>query len=179
MNSFLNRYFLKEGWRASAGLLILRLAIGTMMIHHGYEKLADPANFAAAYVEPLHLPFPILMANVAGLSEVIGSWFLILGFLSPIGALALVGTMSVAGYHHILTSGFNIYLMELVVLYFGGSLAILLMGPGRISFDAGIVTGLLQTDVEQESFFSSTTGQPIPVEVSDRQAASRPTAGRR
>jgi len=53
------------------------------------------------------------------------------------------------------------------------------MGPGRISFDAGIVTGLLQTDVEQESFFSSTTGQPIPVEVSDRQAASRPTAGRR
>ncbi|NQV11523.1 MAG: DoxX family protein [Cyanobacteria bacterium] len=191
MTTFLSRYFLKEGWRASAGLLILRLAIGTMMIHHGYEKLADPANFAAAYVEPLHLPFPILMANLAGLSEVIGSWFLILGFLSPIGALALVGTMSVAGYHHILTSGFNIYLLELVVLYFGGSLAIVLMGPGRISFDAGIVSGLLPSGPGQESFseaisdpfsgssFAAATSQPIPVEVSDRQGAGKPATGRR
>ena len=39
----------------SFGLLILRLSIGTMLIHHGYEKTADIENFADAFVRPLHL----------------------------------------------------------------------------------------------------------------------------
>jgi putative oxidoreductase len=53
--------------------------------------------------------------------------------------------MTVAAYHHILTSGLNIYVLELVVLYLGGSLALLLIGPGRYSFDAGIVAELSAT----------------------------------
>jgi putative oxidoreductase len=135
-------YLLREGRLANLGLLILRLAIGAMMIHHGQDKLADPQAFATNYVVPLHLPFPLFFAHVAGYSEILGSWLLILGLLSPLGALALTGTMAVAAYHHILTSGFNIYVLELVVLYLGGSLALLLLGPGRYSFDAGIVDGL-------------------------------------
>jgi putative oxidoreductase len=35
------------------------------------------------------------------------------------------------------------YVLELVVLYLGGSLAILLVGPGRFSFDAGLVSALV------------------------------------
>jgi putative oxidoreductase len=139
----LSSYFLREGRLANTGLLILRLAIGAMMIHHGQDKLADPQAFATNYVVPLHLPFPLFFAHVAGYSEILGSWLLILGLLSPLGALALTGTMGVATYHHILTSGLNIYVLELVVLYLGGSLALLLVGPGRYSFDGGIVAGLL------------------------------------
>ncbi len=139
----LERYFLREGRLASIGLLILRLAIGAMMIHHGQDKLANPQSFADNYVVPLHLPFPLFFAYVAGYSEILGSWLLILGLLSPLGALALTGTMAVAAYHHILTSGFNIYVLELVVLYLGGSLSVLLLGPGRFSFDAGIVAELI------------------------------------
>ncbi|MEB3352058.1 MAG: DoxX family protein [Cyanobacteriota bacterium] len=131
---------------ASAGLLALRLAVGLMMIHHGHDKLADPAGFAANYVVPLHLPFPLLMAHLAGYAEVLGSWLLILGLLAPLGALALMGTMAVAAYHHILTSGLNIYVLELVVLYLGGSLALLLIGPGRFSFDAGLLAGFSDGD---------------------------------
>ena len=51
--------------------------------------------------------------------------------------------MTVAAYQHILTAGLNIYVLELVVLYLGGSLALLLLGPGRISFDGAIVGELL------------------------------------
>jgi hypothetical protein len=36
-----------------------------------------------------------------------------------------------------------VVLLELVVLYLGGSLAILLVGPGRFSFDAGLVSALV------------------------------------
>jgi len=143
--NFLSSYFFKDGILFNIGLLILRVAVGAMMIHHGQEKLADPQTFANNYVIPLHIPFPLFFANVAGYSEVIGSWLLILGVLSPIGAMALISTMAVAAYHHILFSGLNIYVLELVVLYLGASLAILLLGPGRFSFDAGIVEGILES----------------------------------
>jgi len=113
------------------------------MIHHGQEKLADPQQFADTYVASLHLPFPLFFAYAAGFSELIGSWLLILGLLTPLGALAITGTMGVAAYQHILTAGLNIYVLELVVLYLGGSLALLLLGGGRISFDGAIVSDLL------------------------------------
>ena len=113
---WLTDYLLKPGKLASLGLLMLRLSVGVMMIHHGHEKLADPQQFASTYVASLHLPFPLFFAYVAGFSELIGSWLVILGLLTPLGALALVGTMSVAAFQHILTAGLNIYVLELVAL---------------------------------------------------------------
>lgn len=135
---------LAPGLLASTGLLLLRLAIGVMMIHHGQEKLADPQQFANTYVASLHLPFPLFFAYAAGLSELIGSWLLIFGVFTPLGALAITGTMTVAGYQHILTAGLNIYVLELVVLYLGGSIALLLLGPGRFSLDRLLAGFLLK-----------------------------------
>ena len=161
-------YLFGPGKAQSLGLLVLRLAIGLMMIHHGQDKLADPQGFANNYVIPLHLPFPLLMAHAAGYAEIFGSWLLIFGLLTPLGALALTGTMAVAAYHHILTSGLNIYVLELVVLYLGGSSALLLLGPGRFSFDAGIAKELLDTTNDSESLDLPFIQQPgliaIPVE---------------
>ncbi len=139
----LKAYLQRPGRLASFGLLLLRLTISALMIHHGQEKLADPQQFAGTYVASLHLPFPLFFAYAAGFSELIGSWLVILGLLTPLGALALSGTMAVAAYQHISTAGFNIYVLELVLLYLGGSLALLFNGPGRFSFDAGIVPALL------------------------------------
>ena len=136
-------YLPTPGRLASFGLLLLRLSVGVLMIHHGQEKLADPQQFANTYVASLHLPFPLFFAYAAGFSELIGSWLVILGLFTPLGALALSGTMTVAAYQHISTAGLNIYVLELVLLYLGGSLALLFNGPGRFSFDAGIAPALL------------------------------------
>jgi putative oxidoreductase len=121
------------------GILILRVITGSLLIHHGYEKLANIENFADAFVRPLHLPFPILLSYIAAFSEVIGSWLLITGFLTRFGALAIMGTISVAIYHAIITAGFNIYLLELLGLYFAAAVAILAMGPGLFAIDELIV----------------------------------------
>ena len=119
----------------SVGLFVLRLCIGVLLIHHGYEKLANIENFAEAFVKPLHLPFPIALSYVAAFSEIVGSWLLITGFLTRLGAIAITGTISVAIYHAILTSGFNIYLLELLGLYFGGAACIFIEGGGMFAID--------------------------------------------
>jgi len=166
-------YLQKPGMLASVGLLLLRLSIGVMMIHHGQEKLADPQQFANTYVASLHLPFPLVFAYAAGFSELIGSWLVIFGLLTPLGALALTATMATAAYQHILTAGLNIYVLELVVLYLGGSLALLLNGPGRFSFDAGmgpeLIAGLDHSIPSTSSAPSVVlTAAAIPVEAFNR-----------
>ena len=119
----------------SFGLLILRISIGAMLIHHGYEKTADIQNFADAFVRPIGIPFPILASYIAAYSEIYGSWLLIAGLLTRFAALSIVGTIGVAIYHAIVTAGFNIYLLELLILYMGGSLCILLLGSGDFAID--------------------------------------------
>ena len=119
----------------SFGLLILRISIGTMLIHHGYEKTADIQNFADAFVRPIGIPFPILASYIAAYSEIYGSWLVIVGLFTRFAALSIVGTIGVAIYHAIVTAGFNIYLLELLVLYMGGALCILLLGGGDFAID--------------------------------------------
>jgi len=129
------RAVLMRSFAGDLGLLLLRVFTGALLIHHGYEKLANIENFADAFVRPLHLPFPILLSYVAAFSEVIGSWLLITGLLTRLGAAAIAGTISVAIYHAIVTAGFNIYLLELLGLYAASALTILAIGPGRLSVD--------------------------------------------
>ena len=119
----------------NVGLLILRLSIGTMLIHHGYEKTADIENFADAFVRPIGIPFPILASYIAAYSEIYGSWLLIAGLFTRLASLSIVGTIGVAIYHAIVTAGFNIYLLELLLLYMGGALCILLLGSGDFAID--------------------------------------------
>ena len=133
------RAILTRPFLADAGLLVLRVFTGVLLIHHGYEKLANIDNFADAFVRPLGLPFPIALSYIAAFSEVGGSWLLITGLLTRFGALAILGTMTVAIYHAVITSGFNIYLLELLGLYFAAVAAILAVGPGKLSVDELIV----------------------------------------
>ena len=129
------------------GLLLLQVFTGALLIHHGYEKLANIENFADAFVRPLHLPFPILLSYVAAFSEVIGSWLLITGLLTRMGALAVAGTISVAIYHAIVTAGFNIYLLELLGLYFAAAVAVLACGPGVFAIDE-LIARRLEPDMQ-------------------------------
>ena len=141
---------LTKSFGKDTALLILRVITGTVLIHHGFEKLANIDNFADAFVRPLHLPFPIFLSYVAAFSEIGGSWLLILGLATRFGALAIVGTISVAIYHALVTSGFNIFLLELLLLYFASATSIALTGPGDFSIDEVIIRILRSESIEDE-----------------------------
>ena len=140
---------LTKSFSKDTALLILRVITGTVLIHHGFEKTANIENFADAFVRPLHLPFPIFLSYVAAFSEIGGSWLLILGLATRFGALAIVGTISVAIYHALVTAGFNIFLLELLLLYFASATSIALTGPGDFSIDEVIIR-LLRSESDNE-----------------------------
>ena len=71
----------------------------------------------------------LFFAYVAGFSELIGSWLVVLGLLTPFGALALTSTMAMAALQHILTAGLNIDVLELVVLHLGAASQSCWWGP--------------------------------------------------
>ena len=141
---------LTKSFSKDTALLLLRVITGTVLIHHGFEKLANIENFADAVVRPLHLPFPIFFSYVAAFSEIGGSWLLIIGLATRLGALSIVGTISVAIYHALVTSGFNIFLLELLLLYFASASSIALIGPGNFSIDEVIIRTLRSESYEDE-----------------------------
>ena len=145
---------LTKSFSKDTALLILRVITGTVLIHHGFEKLANIENFADAFVRPLHLPIPIFLSYVAAFSEIGGSWLLILGLATRFGALAIVGTISVAIYHALVTSGFNIFLLELLLLYFASATSIALTGPGDFSIDEVIIR-VLRSESDDENIQES------------------------
>ena len=91
-------------------------------------------------------------------SEIGGSWLLIIGLATRFGALAIVGTISVAIYHALVTSGFNIFLLELLLLYFASATSIALTGPGNFSLDEVIIRILKSED--EEEIIPSTKAKP-------------------
>ena len=61
-----------------------------------------------------------------------------LRFLIP-HIFAALSLFSVAIYHALVTSGFNIFLLELLLLYFASATSIALTGPGNFSIDEVII----------------------------------------
>ncbi|GHF66074.1 hypothetical protein GCM10010218_54420 [Streptomyces mashuensis] len=125
----------------SAGLLLLRLMLGIIMVTHGTQKLfgwwnGPGIDGTAKGMEHFGYPAPKVMAVVAGLSETLGGLGLAVGLLTPLAAAAVLGTMINAldvtwdgGF--LLPSG-----VEFTLLVAVSAAALALTGPGRYAVDA-------------------------------------------
>ena len=79
--------------------LLLRIYLAPIFIKAGYGKLASFENTAAWFGNPdwgLGLPFPELMAALAGGTEFFGGWLLLFGLATRLIAIPLMFTMVVA-----------------------------------------------------------------------------------
>ncbi len=126
----------------SAGLLILRIALGGIFFAHGAQKLfgwfgGRGISGHAGFLESLGVRPARLLAAVSGLGEFFGGLGVLSGFLMPLPAAAIIGAMSVAIIKVHLPKGFwnhdggMEYPFVLAVLAF----VIGLVGPGRCSLD--------------------------------------------
>src|SRR5918998_110802 len=84
------------------GLLVLRLVLGVIFIGHGAQKLfgsfgGPRISGFAKMLQQLGVKPARPMAILAGLAEFVGGILMMLGLLTPLAALALIGVMMVAG----------------------------------------------------------------------------------
>ncbi|MCS7030897.1 MAG: DoxX family protein [Gloeomargarita sp. SKYG116] len=129
-------------WGQQLTWTVLRVVAGVVMIHNGFDKLADIPGFAEAYVQVIGLPFPIFFSYVAAWTEIVGSVLIIAGAATRLAALGLFATMAVAIYHHIKVAGLSIPYIELSSLYAACFLLFLVNGAGPISLDHWLGMGL-------------------------------------
>jgi putative oxidoreductase len=122
--------------KAGLALLLVRLVMGAAFVLQGLPKIQAPFTWMGEGT------MPGVLQALAALSEFGGGLALILGLLTPIAALGLMGTMTVAafvvhmGAGHPFVSGGEGPSYELALVYWALSLLFVLMGPGAYSLDA-------------------------------------------
>ena len=127
-------------------LLALRSVTAFLMIHHGFEKLADPSGFTQFIIDQYFpfLPFDhILWTYLAAYTQVIGSIAILLGVASRPALIGLASTMVFAMIFHGLDTGLegapfavveaHNYQYETSALYLAIFVVLALTGSGRFS----------------------------------------------
>ena len=94
-----------------AGIFILRIAVGVVMIAHGYNHIWGGGKIegTAGWFASLGMKPGILHAWLASITELVCGGMLILGFLQPLAAAGVIGVMMVALITNHLKNGFFIF----------------------------------------------------------------------
>lgn len=117
----------------NTAMLLLRLALGILMMMHGYNKLVHFADMQHKFMNFLGLGSTLSLILVI-FAEFFCSLFLILGLFTRLATIPLIIATCVMVFkaHNgdIFGEG------EQAALYLSGYLVLLLIGPGRISVDS-------------------------------------------
>eukprot|EP01030_Chromulinospumella_sphaerica_P011042 gene11042-10844_t len=119
-----------------AGKLVLRVAIGLLVLLHGIFKITHGVGFVGAMLDKAGLPG--FLAYGVYIGEVVAPLMMLLGVGARAGAAIVVANMLVAlGLVHmgdlfVITKQGG-WALELQGLYLFGALAVALLGAGRYS----------------------------------------------
>ena len=129
------------GGTTAVGLLVVRLVVGGAFLFHGWPKIQNPTGWMG------DAPVPGVLQAAAAVAEFGGGIAWILGLLTPLFSLLLVGNMATAlGMVHLKHGDPFVVVnlpgqpyqpsFELAAVYLSVALLLLLAGPGAISLDA-------------------------------------------
>ncbi|WP_353193831.1 DoxX family protein [Pandoraea pnomenusa] len=129
-----------QSTRDDLGKLILRLTLGILLLFHGVNKVINGVGFIEGMITSHGLPG--WLAYGAYLGEVLAPVLLILGVLSRLGGLLVVGNMVVAfSLVHLSQLGdlakTGGWALELQGFYLFTGLCVILFGAGRYSVSGG------------------------------------------
>lgn len=116
-------------------MLILRVGMGVLLIHHGYDKLIHFSQYKTQFINFLGLGSTISL-SLSIFAEFFCSLLVIFGFCTKLAAIPVVINMIVAVWkaHNLDVLGEG----EHAALFAVGFLAIALLGAGRYSVDGMI-----------------------------------------
>ncbi|MDF2191794.1 DoxX family protein [Paraflavitalea sp. CAU 1676] len=117
------------------GALVLRLAMGGLLLPHGYDKLVHFAQYKAKFINFMGIGQTASL-SLTVFAELFCSLFVILGLATRLAAIAPFIAMFVA-----LWKGHNLDIFgkgEHAALFMFGFLVILVIGPGRASVDGAM-----------------------------------------
>ena len=131
-----------QATRTDLALLALRLMTGVVLVFHGSQMLfgafgGHGIEGTAGWMESLGIPFPTVSTILAGGTEFFGGLAFLTGVLSralsaPVAFAMVVGALSAHSGFDVTQGG-----MEYPLVLAVASLALGLMGPGRISLRQG------------------------------------------
>jgi putative oxidoreductase len=123
-------------WKASVGLLLLRVFAGlSMAFAHGLKKLPPNAGMIE-FLKSLGIPFAEYAVWGAGLAEFAGGLLIVIGLATRPAAIAWAITMTVAAF--IVHAADPFQKQELALMYLSVSVLFIFAGPGKISVDGMI-----------------------------------------
>lgn len=143
---------------SDVGLLLLRLALGVIMIAHGVRKvypgptegfqIIEGVQKFSSFVANIGVPYPYPMAWAAVAAEVVGGLLVVVGIFTRLGAFSIAGVMFVGVSMVHWKNGFWIpqsaaqagpipvgYEYTLVLL--AAALCLTFTGPGKIRLPFG------------------------------------------
>lgn len=116
----------------NAGMLILRLGMGGLMMKHGYDKLIHFSQYKTQFISFLGMGQSLSLSLVI-FAEFFCALFILIGLFTRLATIPVIITMCVALFkaHNsdVLGEG------EMATLYLAGFLTLLFTGPGKISVD--------------------------------------------
>ena len=119
-------------------LLVSRVALGVILLAHGWQKLDEwtLAGTAGAFSE-MGIPAPTAAATFATGVEIIGGIALIVGVLTPV--VAVLNMLNLFGALLLVHAGNGVFVadngFELVLALFAGLATIAVLGGGKFSTD--------------------------------------------
>jgi putative oxidoreductase len=122
-------------------LLVFRLAVGGVMLAHGYNHVFGGGKIAgtARWFGSMGMRPPLVQAWVASLTELGAGAALVLGLFMPLGGAGVVGTMTVAFIINHRKNGFFIFRpgegYEYVMTLIACGIALGTVGAGRWGLD--------------------------------------------
>ena len=126
----------------SAGLLIIRIAIGLTIATHGLNKIFGGGKIkgTAGWFASIGMKLPLINAWMAALTEIGAGVLLAIGLLTPLAAGALIAVMMVAMITSHIRNRWFIFNangggVEYVVVLALVALGIAITGPGEWSID--------------------------------------------
>ena len=123
------------GGHPRLGMALVRLAMGVILVYHGYQKLVLGLGVFANSLRQAGLPAPDLLAPLVSLLQLVGGLLLIAGLATrPLGLLfTLQFLVTLLLMNKIAQVGWEA--SELDVLMLAGSLMLLIGGPGALALD--------------------------------------------